>query len=281
MARTDRFAVASFVCSVAGFVTGVTAILGIVFGLVARSRIVRSEGSTKGMRLARAGVALGAVGLIWAGGVALVAIRASDDAALNLANSELPPSSAYPHGWKGQGPGLENDYASYFDNYATADDVRALASCLHISPANVDTNPAEAAGQEYDSPDGAVSVTMTIDVFSSPAAAAVDAIASGKADAKACAFQVWGNGGLRYAGFLQSAPAVVRRIPALGSHDSDIEVPEPDTHPGEHDIFYDDFVTIQQGPSEANLEVGTINSPPPANLIDQLARIAARHLQEN
>jgi len=46
-------------CSVVGVVTVAPAILGIVFGFVARSRIKKSEGSLKGSGLALAGIVVG------------------------------------------------------------------------------------------------------------------------------------------------------------------------------------------------------------------------------
>ena len=116
----------------AGFVTGITAILGIVFGLVARHRIARSEGSTKGRRLALGGVVLGVAAIAWSIVVVEVVVRAADDASINLAWSEVLPASAYPHGWTGQGQELENDEANFFSPNLSQQDARQLAACLHM-----------------------------------------------------------------------------------------------------------------------------------------------------
>jgi uncharacterized protein DUF4190 len=143
---TDRFAVASLCCSVAGFVTGVTAILGIVFGFVARSRIARSEGSARGRRLALSGIVLGLVSLVWASVVVVVAIHEADGAALALARSQLLPRSAYPAGWQGQGSELEHGDANYFTQ-ATPDMVTQLEACLHMGAVTVDPMPPQTGSE--------------------------------------------------------------------------------------------------------------------------------------
>ncbi len=62
--RTNGMAVASLVCSlVAIFLGGIPAILGIIFGFVARSQIRKSNGSQKGDGLALAGIIIGFVSL--------------------------------------------------------------------------------------------------------------------------------------------------------------------------------------------------------------------------
>ncbi|MDA8399172.1 MAG: DUF4190 domain-containing protein [Actinomycetota bacterium] len=60
---TSGFAIASLVCSLLFFL-GVTPILGIIFGFVARSRIRRAGGTKKGDGLAVNGIVLGFVELI-------------------------------------------------------------------------------------------------------------------------------------------------------------------------------------------------------------------------
>jgi len=57
--RTNGFAVASLVCAIAGFLFFVPAILGIVFGFVARSQIRQSGGTQAGDGLAVAGIIVG------------------------------------------------------------------------------------------------------------------------------------------------------------------------------------------------------------------------------
>ncbi len=274
--RTDRLAVASLLCSVAGFVTGLTALLGIVFGLVARYRIKRSRGASKGLRLALSGVLVGILALAWTVVVVEVALRAADDAPLNLAQSEVLPGSAYPHGWTGQGQELENDYANYFSYYMPPEAVRLVAVCLHMSAAHVQTDPVEAASQQYGSPTKPISATDTVDVFSSTAAAAADAVASGRRNAVTCQMQDW-SGNFRYADdTATNLTSLERKIPPLGDHDSDIEVRDPDPHSG--DVFFDDYITVQQGSSESNLVVSTDGAPPPAGLVDRLATAAAWRL---
>lgn len=75
--RNNGLAVASLVCSCAGFVLFVPAVLGIVFGFVARSQIQRSGGTQGGDGLAIAGIF---VGFAWiALIVILVAVNASNN----------------------------------------------------------------------------------------------------------------------------------------------------------------------------------------------------------
>jgi hypothetical protein len=57
--RNNGLAVASLVCSCAGFVVLIPAVLGIVFGFIARSQIRRSAGTQGGDGLAIAGIIVG------------------------------------------------------------------------------------------------------------------------------------------------------------------------------------------------------------------------------
>ncbi len=75
--RNNGLAVASLVCSCAGFVLFVPAVLGIIFGFVARSQIRRSGGAQGGDGFAIAGIIVGFswIALI----VILVAVNASNN----------------------------------------------------------------------------------------------------------------------------------------------------------------------------------------------------------
>jgi hypothetical protein len=57
--RNNGLAVASLVCSCAGFVVLIPAVLGIIFGFIARSQIRRSGGTQGGDGLATAGIIVG------------------------------------------------------------------------------------------------------------------------------------------------------------------------------------------------------------------------------
>ncbi|HEX4163076.1 MAG TPA: DUF4190 domain-containing protein [Acidimicrobiales bacterium] len=57
--RNNGLAVASLVCSCAGFVVLIPAVLGIIFGFIARSQIRRSGGRQGGDGLAIAGIIVG------------------------------------------------------------------------------------------------------------------------------------------------------------------------------------------------------------------------------
>jgi hypothetical protein len=75
--RNNGLAVASLVCSCAGFVLFVPAVLGIIFGFVARSQIRRSGGTQGGDGLAIAGII---VGFAW---IALIVILGAVNASNN------------------------------------------------------------------------------------------------------------------------------------------------------------------------------------------------------
>ncbi len=57
--KTNGLAVASLVCSIAGFLFFIPAVLGVVFGFVARSQIRNSSGTQGGEGLAIAGIIVG------------------------------------------------------------------------------------------------------------------------------------------------------------------------------------------------------------------------------
>ncbi len=78
--RNNGLAVASLVCSCAGFVLFVPAVLGIIFGFVARSQIRRSGGTQGGDGLAIAGII---VGFGW---IALIVILTAVNASNNNAS---------------------------------------------------------------------------------------------------------------------------------------------------------------------------------------------------
>jgi hypothetical protein len=73
-------AIASLVCACAGFLLTLPAVLGVIFGFVARSQIRRSGGRQGGDGLAIAGII---VGFAW---IALLVILVIIDAANNNTN---------------------------------------------------------------------------------------------------------------------------------------------------------------------------------------------------
>jgi hypothetical protein len=70
--KTNGLAVAAMVCSFFFWVYGIGAILGVVFGFIARSQIKRSGGVQQGKGMALAGIIIGFAGI--AIGVALVVV---------------------------------------------------------------------------------------------------------------------------------------------------------------------------------------------------------------
>lgn len=75
--KNDRMAVASIWCSAGGLLFFPAAIVGIIFGFVARSRLKRSEGGEPGGGLANAGIALGCAAIVLAGTLLVVTITSS------------------------------------------------------------------------------------------------------------------------------------------------------------------------------------------------------------
>jgi hypothetical protein len=69
--RNNGLAIASLVCSCAGFVLFLPAVLGVIFGFVARSQIRRSGGTQGGDGLAIAGII---VGFAWIAFLVIVAV---------------------------------------------------------------------------------------------------------------------------------------------------------------------------------------------------------------
>jgi len=64
--KTNGMAVASLVCGITGFFCGVTAVLAIIFGFVAKRQISESGGVQGGNGMATAGIVIGfvVVGLV-------------------------------------------------------------------------------------------------------------------------------------------------------------------------------------------------------------------------
>jgi hypothetical protein len=80
--RINGLAIASLICSMSGLFCGVTALLGVIFGFVARSQIRRSMGNQSGAGLALAGIIVGLVIL------ALIVAWVAFLTAVNVGNSK-------------------------------------------------------------------------------------------------------------------------------------------------------------------------------------------------
>ena len=265
---TEPYAIASLSLSILGIVTVVGPVVGIVFGFIARSRIRRSEGRSKGKGLALAGIILGfvdtAVVILLIVALASPSGPGGDQA---LAAREIVPASSYPSGFSGLGSDTGFVGASYFSDFS-ASDVPDLESCLGIGAIPEDVEPVEHADQAYMG--GTAVINDTVDVFPTARLAADDLQASGRPNALTCLFKYWG--------------------PTLGSDLS------PDMGPGEHDgpptpvsgtsgtawtddqwsIAYtyqggsgtevNDWVAVRSGRSVSYLEFSDLDAPVPAKL---------------
>ncbi|HSZ37185.1 MAG TPA: DUF4190 domain-containing protein, partial [Acidimicrobiales bacterium] len=225
--KRDRLAAWSLVCSIAGCVTLVLGLVGIVLGTLARRRLVRDIGRPEDIKLATAGIVVGALSIVvFFGGLLLIGLASppSESPAVALAHQALMTSSDYPHGWQDQGAGSGTYNASFF-NALPRPEARQLASCIGASPIDVDIVPTEVAGDEFDAPVESVLATDTIDVFPSAADAGVDVGAAKAAKGAACdqvqlVNNQWPLGQAQWyftnkttAGILTITP---RQLPALG-----------------------------------------------------------------
>jgi hypothetical protein len=72
--KTDGLAVVSVLLSTVGFLcVFVGPLLGVIFGFVSRGRIRRSDGQLKGDGIAKAGIVLGCLGILFVLGIAAAA----------------------------------------------------------------------------------------------------------------------------------------------------------------------------------------------------------------
>jgi len=291
-------AVASLVCALVGIVFGLGAVLGIIFGFVARGRIRASAGWKKGSGLALAGIIIGFGAL--AINVALAAILLSHGSTstapaiasvfsgnptandTTLAQSEALPASAYPTGFTAQGPSSVNASGGFYGGYTDAQ-VRALASCLGAPTTNIDTNPSESAGQKYEdqNSDG---ISENVEVYPTAAAAVADVTALANPKAPSCWLRSnsdLGTGIAKGIGNGATAGTVTANalsVPALGDHAAGVQMVVPLTIQGSPATFYVDFVGIQKGRSEAILvSVGSAASD--AQGYAAVEQAAAAHLK--
>ncbi len=205
------------------------------------------------------------------------ATTASDVA---LANAELLPTSAYPAGWQSQGPSSTNTQASFFGG-APPSGLATMAHCLGIDASTVDPNPAEAAAPEYDDPNSNVTVTESVEVYPTAAAAAVDVHATASPKAPACMTSIIGNrmSRLSQQGMTVGNPTITSvSVPTFGSGDGAFMVTFPFTYQGVSGTMHMETIAIQKGRSEAVLQFSDSQAPPSAT-VDQLATAAAASLQ--
>ncbi len=283
--HVDRFAVASLVCSLLGFVTGLGALLGIVFGLVARTRIKRSE-SLSGRRLAVWGILLGVVALATTAGA--ITILVSHLSGPGLAEQELLVPSDYPAGLQGQGAGSEVQDTSAFDGLSTAQ-VAAMERCIGISPVGIDTAPVEAASQGYADLNSNLWINDTVDVFPTKAAAVADMSAELNSSFPACQLPIlnppsqfvtsWGYdvGRITRTGPLS---VVDRAISPTGTLAVDLEVSASfQVAKSGSGVLNVDEIKVEKGRSESSVWISNLDGPIPISLVNRMAHAAAIRLK--
>ena len=291
-------AVASLVCSLVGIVIGLGAILGVTFGFMSRNRIKASAGAKTGAGLALAGIIVGIVALVLNVTLAaiLLAHRSSTSppataaafggnptaADATLARSEALPASAYPGGYTAQGASSTNPSGGFFGGYTDAQ-VHTLAACIGTSTTNVDSNPAEYAGQKYMSQDGA-SIIENVEVYPTTQEALADVTAMANPRAGECWLHLNSDVGSSIASGIGNgatagtATANAIDLPGIGDHAAGVQAVIPLTVQGAPVTAYIDFVAIQKGRSEAVLIMTAGGGGSGAQDLTGLEQAAAAHL---
>jgi hypothetical protein len=296
--RTEGFSIAALWCSIVGVLTVVPAILGIVFGFVARSRIKKSEGSLKGSGLALAGILVGTAVLVLVSGLAVAVTFGAPESDGSLARQELLPAGSYPTGWEPvSGTNVTN--MSYYAGEDSAL-VTQLAHCLGVASLPIDPNPAEAAGRGYfdphplleigHTPTFGLGVTDTVEVYQTQADAVADVEAAANPRAVLCQFWLLGAGLLsalnRTVGLgpgTRTGPPVVleRRLPIVGDHVADDAFKVPYAYKGSSGVAYNDIVTVQKGRSESVLWFSNLRHPTAMSILTKVASGAASRLDDS
>jgi hypothetical protein len=205
--------------------------------------------------------------------------------ALALARSEVLPASAYPSGWKGYGPSTAFRGLSYFAGFQN-NSAELLARCLGIPTSDIETSPVEIAGQRYNGSSSDLAVSENIEVFRSPAVAAIDAEAAANESTPTCNKHLPGSqtgsevvNGVKVD--ISSTHIAIRPIGQVGDHAADIEVSGQEEIP-KYELTataYSDFVYVQKGRSEAVLFFSDENAAVPSTFIAHMAQAAAAQLR--
>jgi len=277
----EPLAVASLACSIAGPFTGVSALVGVVLGFVARARITRSEVPRRGLGAAVAGVIIGMSEIVVALVVVVGVLLAQPSPDVALARRELLPLDAEFPSWQAQGSDSEITQANFFGGYSGAD-LATVAHCVGTTPAGTVSDPAEAASQAFSPSGGSLMVSDTVDVFPTHAEAGKDAGAAAVPGSIHC--QTWftpsGMGPNYGPGEKDDPPVLLHRdLPQFGHLVADSECSVRYSYGGSSGIFYTDWVTVLVGRSESNLNLTNDGSPVPAQVIDRLVRDAIRQMQ--
>jgi hypothetical protein len=293
--RTEGFSIASLCCSIVGVLTVVPAILGIVFGFVARSRIKKSEGGLKGSGLALAGIWVGTAVLVFASVLIVAATFGGTEGDGSIARQELLPAASYPTGWESMAGTAESDMSYYAGQNSAY--VTQLAHCLGVASLPVDPNPAEAASRGYfdphplleigNAPNFGSGVTDTVEVYPTNADAVADVEAAANPRAQPCQLQLWGPGLQSWLNALvglgpgTSAGKPVdfdRRLPRVGDHVADQAINVPYTFKGSSGVVYNDIVFVQKGRSESILWFYNMRHPTAKTIVTNVASAAASRL---
>ena len=160
--------------------------------------------------------------------------------------------------------------------------MRALAACIGVPTTNVDTNPAETAGQRYQ--DQSIdNITENVEVYPTASDAVADVTALSNPKAPSCWLRFNSDLGAGIAKGIGNGATVgttttnALAVPTVGGHSAGVQMVVPLTIHGSPLTIYIDFVAIEKGRSEAILMfVGGAASD--AQRFATLKQAAAAHL---
>jgi hypothetical protein len=291
--RNHNLAFASLMCALVGFFAGL-GLLAIFLGVRARRRLRRTHGPRGDLKMATAGIWIGALTSAILVASVLVAVLSHPPSTpapspqATLANESLLHPADYPHGWVSQGPDSGTIGASFFGTLNHREFAQ-VTSCLGTRAAHVDTNPTEGSGPQYSALPGIQQMTDTTDVFSSTTAAHTDFSAAASPAAPTCLQRTYTNDGWAlsqakyYVGQKVSAVGtlvVLRRdLGVPGTDYVDLESTFPYTWSGTPGVFYQDNVFVWGAHRvESNLSIVITGTQPPLGLVVPLVRAAEHRL---
>jgi hypothetical protein len=285
--KNDGYAVASLVCSLVGILIGLSAILGIIFGFVARSRIKRAPEASKGAGMALAGIIIGFVGIATSVAIALAIGLSSNNPSSNpgtgsipsstdtaLARSEALAPSGYPSGWHAQGSSSVNPGMSFYGGMSSSD-LAQFTACLGTSTADINTNPAEYAGQSYDDGNGGT-LAENVEVFPTSAQAAADMNGFSSPQVGSCILQMYPDFGASVAKGVGSGAtagkvtASAKSAPVGGTTVHGVELAIPITYQGTTNNIYIDILAATKGRSEVVMHFSALGASPTSSLESQM-----------
>jgi hypothetical protein len=162
-------------------------------------------------------------------------------------------------------------------------DLAQATSCLRVSSAGIDTNPAEYAGQNYDDGNGGT-LWENVEVFPTSDQAANDLNAFSSPKLASCFLQIYPDFGASIAKSVGSGAtagtvsASVKSFTAGGTTVHGVELAVPITYQRTTNTVYVDFVAAAKGRSEVVMPFSALGTSPPSSLETQMFSAALEKL---